>query len=80
LEEQVYGAILLVYGWSGLVKGTVSLHDYTEVTTLNLKVSVCFPKMWVLNTCPQLDGILNVVIADGRIAKTTFLTAKYIIW
>jgi len=36
--------------------------------------------MRVLNTSPQLDGILNVAIADGGISKTTFLTAKHIIW
>jgi len=39
LDEQVYGAVLPTYGRNGLVKGTVSLHDCAEVTTLNVKVS-----------------------------------------
>ncbi|KIM85065.1 hypothetical protein PILCRDRAFT_6051 [Piloderma croceum F 1598] len=83
LDEQVYGAVLPTYGRNGLIKGTVSLHDCAEVTTLNVKAShgdIPFPKLQVLNISSQLDGILNVAIADGRVAKTTFLTAKHIIW
>lgn len=84
LYEQVYGAVLPTYGRNDRIKGTVSLHDCANVATINVKVSHgehTFQKIASFETPgPQLDGILNVAIADGGIAKTTFLTAKYTIW
>jgi hypothetical protein len=84
LIEQTCGVVLPTYGRNGLVKGTISLRECSEVVAVHIKVSgaVCVPTSHA--SCEhkpsQIDGRLNVEIADGGTARTTFLTAERTIW
>src|ERR1700691_879422 len=79
LIEQTCGVVLPTYGRNGLVKGTISLRECSEVVAVNIKVSgaVCVPTSHASceHKLSQIDGRLNVEIADGGMARTTFLTA-----